>query len=73
MKITDIKPGRVFFHDTEKYGLTAFVKIEDFETGLTCSECGSNVWNANNFSGHVHFCINKDYKFWVTDWAAEKK
>lgn len=72
MKITAIKTGQIFFQKGEKYGTTAFVKIENKPSKLICQDCGGNVWNVSNFACDVHFCFDRDFDLILTDWTAQK-
>lgn len=75
MKINSILPGQVFFQRAKKHGLiglTAFVRIKDRANELTCSDCGANIWNVNNFGADVHFCVDREFDLILTDWTAKK-
>jgi len=77
MKISQVQPGQVFLRShVNRLGervTVAFVRIPDKPSDMQCGDCGSTVWNVNNFVCDVHFCINKDYDIEVSDWKTVKK
>lgn len=54
-------------------GLDKTLTFSPLTTSVTSSlrcECGAVEFNATNFSNLIHFCPNKVYEFFVTDFHA---